>query len=57
VITAEETETKPRERDVSTALEKNGEIMLVYSGQTALRREQCNVYDEALPGNDPTSGA
>jgi hypothetical protein len=58
VITAEETGTKTRERDViSTVLEKNGEIMLGYSGRTALRRAQCNVYDEALPGNNPTSGA
>jgi hypothetical protein len=28
VITADETGTKPQERDVSTALEKNGEILL-----------------------------
>jgi hypothetical protein len=37
--------------------ERNGEAPLGYSGQTALRREQCGVYDEALPGNDPTSEA
>jgi hypothetical protein len=33
--------------------ERNGEALLGYSGQTALRREQCNVDDKALLGNDP----
>jgi hypothetical protein len=33
--------------------ERNGEARLGYSGQTALRREQCNVDDKALLGNDP----
>jgi hypothetical protein len=38
VITAEETGTKPQERDVvSTALEKNGEIMLGCSGRNSLK--------------------
>jgi hypothetical protein len=38
VITAEETGTKPQERDVvSTALEKNGEILLGSSGRNILK--------------------
>jgi hypothetical protein len=37
--------------------EKNGEAPLGYSGRTALRREQCNLDDEALLGNDPASEA
>jgi hypothetical protein len=43
MITAEETGTKPRERDVSAALEKNGEMLLGCSGRTTLRREQCDM--------------
>jgi hypothetical protein len=44
MITAEETETKPHERDVvSAALEKNGEMLLGCSGRTTLRREQCDM--------------
>jgi hypothetical protein len=35
VITAEETGTKPQERDVSTALEKNDEILLGCSSSVA----------------------
>jgi hypothetical protein len=37
--------------------ERNGEALLCYSGRTALRREQCNVDDKALLGNDPASEA
>jgi hypothetical protein len=37
--------------------ERNGEAPLGYSGRTALRREQCNVDDKALLGNDPASEA
>jgi hypothetical protein len=33
--------------------ERNGEAPLGYLGRTALRREQCNVDDKALLGNDP----
>jgi hypothetical protein len=33
--------------------ERNREAPLGYSGRTAVRREQCNVHDEALLGNDP----
>jgi hypothetical protein len=32
--------------------ERNGEAPLGYSGRTALRREQCNVDDKAVLGND-----
>jgi hypothetical protein len=32
--------------------ERNGEEPLGYSRRTALRREQCNVDDEELLGND-----
>jgi hypothetical protein len=40
MITAEETGTKPQERDVvSAALEKNGEMLLGCSGRTTLRRD------------------
>jgi hypothetical protein len=41
--------------NLSHSEERNGEAPLGYLGRTALRREQCNVYDEALLGSDPAS--
>jgi hypothetical protein len=44
MITAEETGTKPQERDVvSGALEKDGEMLLGLSERTTPRREQCDM--------------
>jgi hypothetical protein len=57
MIAAEAAE--PQESDVASTFseEKNCEAPLGDSGRTALRKEQCNVDDESLLGNDPASEA
>jgi hypothetical protein len=58
VIIAEETEPQderghwPQMLLVQPSEEWKGEALLGYSGRTALRREQCNVDDKSLLGND-----
>jgi uncharacterized protein with von Willebrand factor type A (vWA) domain len=58
VITAEETEPleerghRPQMLQAQPSEQRNGEAPLGYSGRTALKREQCNVDDKALLGND-----